>query len=65
MKIVFAFRSSRMVQIGLILAVVGLVFSQRWILALGIGIGIGSSIDFSVLKEEKEIEAEEDKEDES
>jgi len=61
MKIVFKFRSSRMVQLGLILAVVGLVFSQRWILALGIGIGIGSSIDFDVVKEEelKEEEVEE------
>jgi len=50
-----------MVQLGLILAVVGLVFSQRWILALGIGIGIGSSIDFDVVKEEelKEEEVEE------
>lgn len=54
MKIVFEFRSSRMVQVGLILAVVGLVFSQTWILALGIGIAIGSSVDFVVLKEEEE-----------
>lgn len=53
MKIVFEFCSSRMVQVGLVLAVVGLVFNQTWILALGIGIGIGSSIDFNVQKEEK------------
>lgn len=59
MKIVFNFRSSRMVQLGLILAVVGLVFSQRWILALGIGISIGSSIDFDVLREEEKSKEEE------
>jgi len=59
MKIVFKFRSSRMVQLGLILAVVGLVFSQRWILAFGIGISIGSSIDFDVVKEEEMLKKEE------
>jgi len=61
MKIVFKFCSSRMVQVGLLLAVVGLVFSQTWILTLGIGIGIGSSIDFDVMKEE-ELKEEEDEE---
>lgn len=59
MKIVFEFRNSRMVQVGLILAVVGLVFSQTWILALGIGIATGSSIDFSVQKEKDELKDEE------
>lgn len=51
MKIVFEFCSSKMVQIGLLLAVVGLIFNRTWILALGIGIAVGSSIDFDVQRE--------------